>query len=99
MPGDGPVPLVVEPCGAAALRDPPDRGRAAQLGQLLVRHPGRADVRIGEVEASRDVRQVIGWMDERKDAGAVVGPQNGHDVQSHRYVPASSFSRLARCIT
>jgi hypothetical protein len=35
VPGDRPVPLVVEAGRTAALGHPPDRGGAAQLGQLL----------------------------------------------------------------
>ena len=62
VPGDRPVPFVVEPGGSAALRDPPDRGRAAQLGQFLGGHPGRVDLRIGEVEARRDVRHGHGCL-------------------------------------
>ena len=62
VPGDRPVPLVVEAGRAAALRDPPDRRGAAQLGQLLGGHPGGVDLRVGEVKARRDVRNAHGSL-------------------------------------
>ena len=62
VPGDRPVPLVVEAGRAAALGDPPDRGGAAQFGQLLGRHPGGVDLGIGKVEARRDVRNGHGCL-------------------------------------
>jgi hypothetical protein len=55
VPGDGPVPVVVETSRAAALRDPPDRRRAAQLGQLPGRPSRGVEVGVGEVKAGRDV--------------------------------------------
>ena len=62
VPGDRPVPVVVEPGRSPALRDPPDRGRAAQLGQFLGRHPGGVDLGVGEVKARRDVRSGHGCL-------------------------------------
>ena len=57
VPGDHPVPVVVEPPGAPGLLAPPDRGGPAQLGQFLNREPLQAQIGIGEVESGRDVRR------------------------------------------
>ena len=56
VPGHRPVAVVIEARGAAALGVPPDRGRPAQLGELLGRNPAGVEIRVGEVEARRDVR-------------------------------------------
>ena len=56
VPGDRPVAVVIEARGAAALGVPPDRGRPAQLGELLGWNPAGVEVGVGEVETLRDVR-------------------------------------------
>jgi len=54
MPGDHPVPVVVEAGCAPGLRVPPDGRGAAQLGELIHGHPGQ--VGIGEVEPLGNAR-------------------------------------------
>ena len=54
--GHHPVAAVAEPADVQRLFVPPDRRRAAQLGELLHRQAGGVDVGIGEVEAGRQVR-------------------------------------------
>ncbi len=60
--GHHPVAAVAEPALIGRLLIPPDRRRAAQLGQLLHGQPMGVDLGIGEVETWREVRRGHGSL-------------------------------------